>query len=108
MGGRLLQVGRRPSPARSTKGSSSFGLPGARSPDRGCLPAVRTLRLEVFMRPVRLARAALAVATAGTVLALTWTPAGAVSASPGFTCARDLQQACAIVFAPLCSKHPCY
>jgi hypothetical protein len=59
------------------------------------------------MRPV-LTRLAVAVATAGTAVALTWMPSGAASASSGFTCVSELQQACAIVFAPLCSKHPCY
>ena len=59
------------------------------------------------MRPV-LARLAIAAATAGTVVAVTWMPTSTVTASPGFTCMQELQSTCAIVFGPLCSKHPCY
>ncbi|MDT7536445.1 MAG: hypothetical protein QOI82_30 [Actinomycetota bacterium] len=51
-----------------------------------------------------LARTAVAVATTGTVIALTWTPTATVSASSDFACMRDLQQACAIVFGPLCKN----
>jgi hypothetical protein len=59
------------------------------------------------MRPV-LARLAVAVATVGTVAAVTWMPTSTATASSDFTCVRDLQQACAIVFGPLCRPSNCY
>jgi hypothetical protein len=61
------------------------------------------------MRRVRFLRNAITtVAGAGVVSAImlssiTPTALGA----PDFTCAQPLQQACAIVFYPVCSKHPC-
>ncbi len=57
-------------------------------------------------RLTRLAAAAVAGGALAALIGLGAAPAQA-TASPGFTCATGLQEACAIVFAPLCRKG-CY
>ncbi|MDP9100814.1 MAG: hypothetical protein M3N21_01510 [Actinomycetota bacterium] len=60
-------------------------------------------------RLVRRSAGLFAAASVASVVALTTSPAH-VQAAPGFACEPSLQQACAIVFGPVCRKpfQPCY